>query len=112
MGAWACHVRYAVVVILLILVIVFLSKWSGGNNTVVVAGSSESQQDLIRLANEWATKSNEDENPVGSLINASYAVAYLDAAKKLGFSGNTQDMTNALQQKQLENTQRIYQSTQ
>jgi hypothetical protein len=92
----AGHLKYAVVVMAIILAIVLLSKWSGGGGggDKTETGSdkksaTERKEGVINLMKDtqkWSTQSQNDTNPVAALVSATYAVAYLDAARSLASS--------------------------
>jgi len=96
-GSLACHLRFALIVMLVILVIILLSKWSGsssnsGGGGGGGGGGGKSRASLaplvptdvgklIKTAKKWSKQSGNDGNPVAALVHATYAVAYLDAAR-------------------------------
>lgn len=89
-GSLASHLRYALVVMLLILVVVLLSKWSGSETVVVGKRGAQTPklarvdvEKLVKTAKKWSRQSEQDVNPVAALVHATYAVAYIDAARTM-----------------------------
>lgn len=102
-GSVAVHLRYALIIVLVVVVIILLSKWTGSgrqtNTAIVVSGgngskqtsrlhtassasSQASVQQVMKETQEWAAEADKDDvSPIGQLVNATYAVAYAQAAQ-------------------------------
>ena len=110
----ACHLQYALIIVLIITAVVLFSKWSSFGNAGVYKIKSPNhdkhREPLLKLANKWNKKSESDNNPVASLIHATYAVAYLDAARMVSNAPvNPNDPVNTvLSQRQQAAVQHIH----
>jgi F0F1-type ATP synthase membrane subunit b/b' len=52
-------------------------------------------KDLIKSASQWATRSAQDANGLVSLMNANYAMAYLNVARSVGSDADIERVTGA-----------------
>lgn len=85
----ACHLRYAFIIILIVLIIILLSKWTGSGSTTATFYQpkiTKKVHALIKEASEWNNACDEDDGQKESsmllkLMHATYAVAYLNAAR-------------------------------
>jgi hypothetical protein len=52
-------------------------------------------KDLIKSASQWNVRSNQDSNAMISLMNANYAMAYLNVARSIGSDTDIEKYTGA-----------------
>lgn len=57
--------------------------------------SDRAIKDLIKSASQWATRSAQDANGLISLMNANYAMAYLNVARTVGSDADIERITGA-----------------
>ena len=65
--------------IIIMVIWVFVSSKNTRN-----ALDSRALKDLIKSATQWNTRSIQDKNPIIGLMNANYAMAYLNVARSVG----------------------------
>ena len=70
-------------VLMVILLLAILSRASGGVTRTVPAATVDAATILLRGANKWAATSDQDGNELVSLINITYAHAYMGALRTL-----------------------------
>ncbi len=114
-GGVACHLRYALIIVLVVLVIILLSKWTGNSTTIYHPKLSKGVKNLVKEAGEWGNAAEHDTNALLQLMHATYAIAYLNAARTLASDKEIErlsrvqldEMTQTLREKQQHVVQKL-----
>jgi hypothetical protein len=76
----------------IIVIIVWLITSSKRNKNAL---DERALRDLIKSASQWNVRSNQDSNTMISLMNANYAMAYLNVARSVGSDTDIEKHTGA-----------------
>lgn len=82
------YMLVAFIVVIIIWAIVFNKK----NKNAL---DERALKDLIKSASQWNVRSNQDSNSMISLMNANYAMAYLNVARSVGSDTDIERYTGA-----------------
>lgn len=81
---------------LLLAFICVIVLWLAGGIKGSRSGLQErSIKDLVKSASQWTTRSAQDSNPLIALMNANYAMAYLNVARSVGSDSEIERYTGA-----------------
>lgn len=81
MSIYGSPAWYGVLVVLGVLVVALLSKWSGGSATRFPPKFTRDVKSLVTEAARWSAVAEQDTNAMLRVLHATYAVAYLNAAR-------------------------------
>ena len=85
--------RYGVLVLLGVLVIALLSKWSVGGGSRFSPKLARDVKSLVTEAARWSAVSENDGNAMLRVLHATYAVAYVNAARTFADDKNLERMS-------------------
>ena len=76
----ATHVKYGLALVSVLILLTLLSKWTG---SAASRGCHQKLRSLIRKAAYYSSKSETDNDTVKKVMHSSFALAYVNAARKL-----------------------------
>ena len=77
----ANHLKWGLILLASAILLATLSKWSANSTTFIV--SDKQLRSLVEDAARYSSDSERDTNKVKRLTNSSYAMAYLEAVRKM-----------------------------
>lgn len=73
--------------------LLMIGLWVYNTRSTRNALDSRALKDLVKSAAQWNLRSSQDSNAIVGLMNANYAMAYLNVARSLGSDSDIEKMT-------------------
>ena len=86
--------KYAIGAVVIVIALSFLSRWTTHEVNRYSPKFVSNVRSLVRYATQWATTSQQDENPLLSLTHINYALSYAYVARKLVPSKEVERIVN------------------